>query len=120
MLRRGLALPLILGLLSSTGVASGTPCCTLSHLAEPAALASADCCDSPDCCRAEERGPVQASLTAKPPEASSCPTLAVVLPSLPDAHQAAMLASGGPLQLREHSPPPHLRDTRLLISLFRI
>ena len=121
MLRRGLALLLGFSLLSATGVASGTPCCTLLHLAGPAAVGSPDCCDNPDCCRGEKRGPAQATLSARTPEAA--PRAAFVAPPPPlsgGSAGAILVAFGEPLVLNDHSPPLDGRQTRLLISLFRI
>ena len=120
MLRRGLALPLVFGLLATTGVASGTPCCTLTHLAGPAGVEFADCCDQPDCCRGEERGPVQANLSAKAPEAAPPVVLFAALPSLNGTGRTARIASSAPLVSSDLSPPLDRRATRLLISLFRI
>ena len=120
-MRRVVALLLGFGFLASSGVASGTPCCTLTHLAGPPALASPDCCDSPDCCRGEKRGPAQATLSAKAPETSSRPAFVAAPPvSFARAAGTAMAAFGELLVLKDHSPPLDRRETRLLISLFRI
>jgi len=120
-MRRAVAFLLGFGLLTASGVASGTPCCTLTHLAGPPAVASPDCCDSPDCCRGEKRGPAQATLSAKAPETSARAAF-VAAPPVPFARAAGttMAAFGEPLVLKDHSPPLDRRETRLLISLFRI
>lgn len=119
MLRRGLALPLVFGLLAATGVASGTPCCTLTHLAGASAVESADCCDRPDCCRGEERGPFPANFSARAPQAAP-PVLVATLPSLHGTGPSARIVSGPPVVSSDLSPPLDRRGTRLLISLFRI
>jgi len=120
-MRRAVALLLGFGFLASSGVASGTPCCTLAHLAGPAAVSSPDCCNSPDCCRGEKRGPAQATLSARAPETSARATFVaapLVLPAR--AAGTTVAAFGQPLVLKDHSPPLDRRATRLLISLFRI
>ena|SRR5437762_2353388 len=120
-MRRAVALLLGFGFLASSGVASGTPCCTLTHLAGPPAVASPDCCDSPDCCRGEKRGPAQATLSPKTPE-NSARMAFVATPTLPSVTGAGTTVAvfGEPLVLKDHSPPLDRRATRLLISLFRI
>lgn len=120
-MRRVVAILLGFGFLAATGVASGMPCCTLAHLAGPAAVSSPDCCDSPDCCRGEKRGPAQATLSAKTPETSASAAFVAALP-VPSARAAGttVAAFGEPLVLKDHSPPLDRRATRLLISLFRI
>jgi len=121
MFRRGLALVLVVGLLAATGVASGTPCCTLVQLAGPAAPGSPDCCDKPDCRRGEKRGPAQATLAARAPEAASPAAFLAVPPALSGSPaQKTSIGLGEPLLVSEHSPPLGRRETRLLISLFRI
>ena len=120
-MRRLVAVVLGFGLLAATGVASGTPCCTLAHLAGPAALSSPDCCDSPDCCRGEKRGPAQATLSAKAPETSArAAFLAAPLELSARVAGTTVASFGEPLVLKDHSPPLDRRATRLLISLFRI
>src|SRR5258706_1262009 len=120
-MRRAVALLLGFGFLAATGVASGTPCCTLTHLTGPAAVTSTDCCDSPDCCRGEKRGPAQATLSAKAPKSSArAPFVAAPLAIIAMASRTTVAAFGEPLVLKDHSPPLDKRATRLLISLFRI
>lgn len=120
-MRRAVAVLLGFGFLAATGVASGTPCCTLAHLAAPAALTLPDCCDSPDCCQGEKRGPAQATLSAKAPENSVRATfVAAPLMLLARAAGTTVASFGEPLVLKDHSPPFDRRATRLLISLFRI
>lgn len=120
-MRRAVALLLGFGFLAATGVVSGTPCCTLTHLAGPAAVSSPDCCDSPDCCRGEKRGPAQVTLSSKAPEASARAHF-VVAPLAFSVRGAGttLAAFGEPLALKDHSPPLDRRATRLLISVFRI
>ena len=120
-MRRAVAIPLVFGFLAATGVASGTPCCTLAHLTAPAALSAPDCCDSPDCCRGEKRGPAQATLSAKVPQ-TSARTPFVAAPPVLSARACGTIVSafGEPLVLKDHSPPLDRRATRLLISFFRI
>jgi hypothetical protein len=120
-MRRAVALLLGFGFLAATGVASGTPCCTLAHLAGPASVSSPDCCDNPDCCRGEKRGPAQATLSAKAPETSArAAFVAVPLAIFTRSAGTTVAAFGEPLVLKDHSPPLDRRATRLLISLFRI
>ena len=121
MLRRGLAFVVSLGLLAATGVASGTPCCTLTHLADRASVASPDCCDDPDCCRGEKRGPVDATLTVRTSEISP-PAVFVPVPALPASRVSGpdLLAFGDRPVANEHSPPLDRSRTHLLISVFRI
>jgi hypothetical protein len=120
-MRRAVSLLLGFGFLAASGVASGTPCCTLTHLTGPPAVASADCCDSPDCCLGEKRGPAEATLSAKAPETSARATL-VAVPSVQSARAAGTTVAGFRelLVLKDHSPPLDRGATRLLISLFRI
>jgi hypothetical protein len=109
------------GLLAASGVAAGTPCCTLTHLAGPPSVASSDCCDSPDCCRVEERGPAQATLSAKAAETLARAAFIAAPPVLcPGAVGRTVAAFGELLVLKDHSPPLDRRATRLLISLFRV
>ena len=121
MMRRAVSLLLGFGFLAASGVASGTPCCTLTHLAGPPAVAPPDCCDSPDCCRGEKRGPAQATLSTRAPETS---TRAAFVPAplaiFARAAGTTEAAFGEPLVLKDHSPPLDRSATRLLISLFRI
>ena len=120
-MRRAVALLLGFGFLAAGGVVSGTPCCTLTHLAGPATVASPDCCDSPDCCRGEKRGPTQATLSAKAPETSArAAFVAAPLAIFAGSAGTLVAAFGEPLVLKDHSPPLDRRATRLLISLFRI
>jgi hypothetical protein len=120
-MRRSVALLLGFGVLAATGVASGTPCCTLTHLAGLAAVSSPDCCDSPDCCRGEKRGPADVTLSAKAPEISSrAPFVAAPFVLVPRTAGTTVAIFGEPLVLKDHSPPLDRRATRLLISLFRI
>lgn len=109
------------GLLAASGVAAGVPCCTLTHLSGQPSVASADCCDSPPCCLAEERGPAPATLSAKAPETSASAAFVAALPVLYTAAAGTTVAAFGErLVLEDHSPPLDGRDTRLRISLFRI
>lgn len=119
MVRKSLAIVLGLGVLAATGVASGTPCCTLAKLAPASTTEVRDCCAHPSCCDIEKRGPAQApSVKAA---ASALPT---------DLPLTACLASGDPeavFGLRpavthsvDRPPPLDLRDTHLRISVFRI
>ena len=110
-----------LGFLAASGAASGTPCCTLTHLAGSPAVWSPDCCDSPDCCRGEKRGPAQATLSARTPETPARMAF-VATPTLLSVRAAGPTVAvfGEPLVLTDHSPPLDRRATRLLISLFRI
>src|SRR6266481_7678724 len=105
-MRRAIALLLGFGFLAATGVASGTPCCTLTHLTGPPAVASADCCDSPDCCQGEKRGPAQATLSAKTPDTAARAVLMAASP-MPCARTAGTIVTGfgEPLVLKDHSPP---------------
>jgi hypothetical protein len=120
-MRRAVALLLGFGFLAATGVASGTPCCTLTHLAGPPAVTSPDCCDSPDCCRGEKRGPAQATLSAKAPDTAARAMLIAASPVSHARTAGTILAGfGEPLVLKDHSPPLDRRETRLLISLFRV
>ena len=120
-MRGAVAVLLGVGFLAATGVASGTPCCTLAHLAAPAALTLPDCCDSPDCCRGEKRGPAEATLSAKAPGISARAVF-VAAPAVAFAMAVGTIVSGfgEPLVLKDHSPPLDGRSTRILISLFRI
>jgi hypothetical protein len=121
MLRRGLAFVVSLGLLAATGVASGTPCCTLTHLADRASVASPDCCDDPDCCRGEKRGPVDATLSAATPETEPRAAFVPISPLLPGRISSMVLpAFSDRTAVSEHPPPLDRSRTRLLISLFRI
>jgi hypothetical protein len=121
MLRRAIGIFLGFGFLAATGVASGKPCCTLIQLAGPAVAGSPDCCDNPDCRMGEKRGPAQATLAARAPKAASPAAFLPVPPVL--SRRAAgkiSIAFGEPLVVSDHSPPLDRRETRLLISLFRI
>ena len=121
MIRRAIAVLLGFGLLAAAGVLSGTPCCTLTHLAGPASFASPDCCDKPDCCRGEKRGPAQATLSAKTPEAAARAAFAAAVPVIPGWTAGTIGVSfAAPLVARDHSPPFDGRGTHLRISLFRI
>ncbi len=121
MLRGGLALTVCLGLLAATGVVSGTPCCTLTHLADRASVASPDCCDNPDCCRGEKRGPADATLTVRASEISP-PEVFAPAPALSAGGISGLglLACGDRPVANEHSPPLDRGRTHLLISVFRI
>ena len=119
---RGLALLLSVGVLTATGIASGTPCCTLEQLSRPASAEMRDCCDSPDCCRAEKRGVAQAALSIKAPEVGTAAALPVSHPLFAGdtalASEAALLRL--PFSRTDHPPPRGGRDTHLRISLLRI
>jgi hypothetical protein len=120
MLRRVLGILLTVGVLCTTGVASGTPCCTLLRL-DPGNRAG-DCCGSSGCCRIEKRGPAQAALLAKAPEAAAPEASSVSRPLfLAGAEASSPTASARERLFRtDHPPPPGSRDTYLKISLFRI
>ncbi len=121
-MRRCSALLLALGILATTAAASLGRCCTLAELSRAASVSSPDCCDGPDCCRAEKRGPAQATLTAKTPEAG--PRSALVIPFAAAAPGIAVvhLVAFPRASLPDFDRPPSaaLRNTRLLISLYRI
>jgi hypothetical protein len=119
---RGLALLLNVGVLAATGIASGTPCCTLQQLSRPVSAEMRDCCDSPDCCRVEKRGVAQAALSIKAPEVGALAVLPVSHPLF--AGVAAVASGGAPWRLSfsrtDHPPPRGGRDLHLRISLLRI
>ncbi len=121
MLRGGLPFAVCLGLLAATGVASGTPCCTLTRLADRASVAAPDCCDNPDCCRGEKRGPADATLTVRTSEILP-PAVFVPAPALPAGgiFSPDLLGFGERPVANEHSPPLDRSRTHLLISVFRI
>ncbi len=121
MWRRGLALLGCFGLLAATGVASGTPCCTLTHLADRASMVSPDCCDNSDCCRGEKRESAEVTLSVKTSDMSPRAHSVPASPLLPGRISGMVLAAfGDRAVVNEHSPPLDRSRTRLLISLFRI
>ncbi len=122
MWKRGPAVLVCLCLLTATGVASGTPCCTLAHLAERASVASPDCCDKPDCCRGETRGPADATLTIKPPEIEAAVLLAFGHPLLAGETVTVSRADRARIFFYQTDLPPPLdgRGTHLRISVFRV
>ena len=119
---RGLALLLSFGVLAATGIASGTPCCTLQQLSRPVSAEMRDCCDSPDCCRVEKRGVAQAALSIKAPEVGTVAALPVSHPLFVGEAAAASSAALSRLSFSrtDHPPPRGGRDTHLRISLLRI
>lgn len=111
---------LCLAVLAATGVASGTPCCTLQQLSRPVSSELRDCCESPDCCRMEKRGPAQAALSSKSPQIGAAPTIpSYPPPFLAEAASNGVLARVFLLQ-SDLSPPGDGRGTYLRISLLRI
>ncbi len=122
MMRRGLAVLVCFGLLAARGIASGTPCCSLTHLADLASLVSPDCCDSPDCCRSEKRGPADATLTVKPPEIGAAMGLGFGHPLAAGATVTAAWADLAWISFFDvdHPPPLDGRYTHLRISVFRL
>jgi hypothetical protein len=119
---RGLALLLSLGVLAATGIASGTPCCTLQQLSRPVSAEMRDCCDSPDCCRVEKRGIAPAALSIKAPELAAPATHSVGHPLFDGETAFVSDAALGrpPFSRTDHPPPRGGRDTHLRISLLRI
>jgi hypothetical protein len=122
MRNRELALLLSLGVLAATGIASGTPCCTLQQLYRPVSAEVRDCCDSPDCCRVEKHGVAQAALSIKAPEVGTVAALPVSHPLFFGEAGAASSAVLSRLffSRTDHPPPRGGRDTHLRISLLRI
>ncbi len=124
MVRRGLGVLLVVGVLCATGVASGTPCCTLLRLdsSNRAGEGAGDCCESSNCCRIEKRGPAQAEFLATSPDAAAAEAPLVSRPILAAGPVGASPAgsAGQALSPTDHPPPPGGRDTYLRISLFRV
>jgi hypothetical protein len=123
MLGRGGCLILAVAVLAATGVAAPAPCCALEELSRPVPAGVPDCCDRPDCCRVEKRGPAQAALSSKAPEVGATAIAAVGLLQwhAQTIFYRAAEASSRPLFAKDHPPPPHAgRDTHLRISLLRL
>jgi hypothetical protein len=115
-------LVLAVGVLVSTGIAQLGLCCSLAELSRPVATELRDCCDRPDCCRSEKRGPAPAALLSKVEEAKSTAVLPVVhVPALGSIAAASLL---DPVHLRlyerDHPPPPDGRGIYLRVSLLRV
>jgi hypothetical protein len=122
MFDRGLRLVLCLAVLAATGVASAMPCCTLQQLSSPVSAEIRDCCESPDCCRLEKRGPAQAALSVKPPEVAAAAAIFVAHPLFLGESATALNGAFARVSLFDSDLPPPLdgRGTHLRISLFRI
>jgi hypothetical protein len=124
MLRKGLGVLLTAGVLCATGIASGTPCCTLLTLdsGHGAGAPAVDCCESTNCCSIEKQGPAQAELLATLPGTAGSEASFVSHP-LFIANAEALLPATPALKRftrTDHSPPPGGRDTYLRVSLLRI
>jgi hypothetical protein len=113
---------LSVGVLAATGIASGTPCCTLQQLSRPVSAEMRDCCDSPDCCRVEKRGVAEAALSIRAPELA--PAAALSVGHLLFVGEAAFVSGAAlarpPFSRTDHPPPRGGRDTHLRISVLRI
>jgi hypothetical protein len=122
MVRRALGALLTVGVLCTTGVASGTPCCTLLGLEPDSRPRVEDCCTSSDCCRIEKRGPAQTAPLSRASEDAGPATLSVGHPPFAGETAGASVALSDRTRFFEtdHPPPPAGRNVYLRISLLRI